>query len=108
NESIHEKGAHAMCTSIRDCTGNTTVHHNIYATSRHRHPTLGSGSPKLKKDPLLDFRNCVNYNWTGPTNIGGVRINIVGNYYRPGPMSDGASLPMQIKDDDLSYARGFM
>ncbi len=108
NESIHEKGAHAMCTSIRDCAGNTSVHHNIYATSRHRHPTLGAGVEKGKQETMLDFRNCVNYNWSGPTNIGGLKINIVGNYYRPGPMTDGASLPMQMKDGTLVNARGFM
>ena len=44
HHSVHEKGAHAMRTSIRDCMGNTSVHHNIYATSRNRHPTLGGGS----------------------------------------------------------------
>jgi pectate lyase len=43
NRSIHYRGSqHAMATSIRDCRGNTTVYHNIYSTSRQRHPTLGS------------------------------------------------------------------
>jgi pectate lyase len=107
NRSIHEKGPHAMCTSIRDCKGNTSVHHNIYATSRHRHPTLGSGSAKTNPEVLLDFRNCVNYNWSGPTNIGGMRINIVGNYYRPGPLTDIKAQPMQMKDGALDKARGF-
>jgi pectate lyase len=108
NESIHEKGAHAMCTSIRDCKGDTSVHHNIYATSRHRHPTLGGGSGKVNPQALIDFRNCVNYNWSGPTNFGGMRINVINNYYRPGPMTDNTAWPMQIKDSLVEKARGFM
>ncbi len=31
------------------------------------------------------FRNCVNYNWSGPTNLGGLQINVINNTYRPGP-----------------------
>ena len=34
HNSLHPKGAHAMCTSLRDCHGNTTLHHNIYSTSQ--------------------------------------------------------------------------
>jgi len=108
NKSIHEKGPHAMCTSIRDCKGMTSVHHNIYATSRHRHPTLGSGSAKTDPEVLLDYRNCVDYNWSGPTNIGGMKINIVGNYYRPGPLTDLKAQPFQMKDGNLDKARGYM
>jgi hypothetical protein len=108
HHSVHEKGAHAMCTSIRDCKGNTSVHHNIYATSRNRHPTLGGGSAKSNPEALIDFRNCVNYNWSGPTNLGGMKINVIGNYYRPGPLSDEARLPMQMKDSNLDKAHGYM
>ena len=44
NESLHEKGPHAMLASFRDLTGNISLHHNLFASSRDRHPTLGSGS----------------------------------------------------------------
>ncbi|NWG13965.1 MAG: pectate lyase [Acidobacteria bacterium] len=108
NKSIHEKGEHAMCTSLRQCAGDTTVHHNIYATSRHRHPTLGGGSGTSNPEALVDFRNCVNYNWSGPTNFGGMKINVVNNYYRKGPLSDRHAHPMQMKDSKLAEARGFM
>jgi len=108
NASLHHKGEHAMATSLRDCLGNTTVHHNIYSTSRNRHPTLGSGVKKGGADWILDFRNCVNYNWTGTTNLGGVQINVVANYYRPGPCTgDRSKRPFQMKDADTSRARGF-
>jgi pectate lyase len=109
HNSIHPKGPHAMCTSLRDCHGNTTLHHNIYSTSRNRHPTIGGGSGrKGYAHVVVDFRNCVNYNWQGPTNFGGMKINVVNNYYKPGPCSDPQDLPMQMKDGDTTKARGFM
>ena len=44
NNSLHEKGSHAMLASFRDLTASITLHHNLFASSRERHPTLG-GSP---------------------------------------------------------------
>jgi pectate lyase len=109
HDSIHPKGAHAMCTSLRDCQGNTTLHHNIYSTSRNRHPTIGGGTGrKGYAHVVVDYRNCVNYNWQGPTNFGGMKLNVVNNYYKPGPCSDPQDLPMQMKDGDTTKARGFM
>lgn len=107
NQSLHGKGSHAMATSLRDCYGNTTVHHNIYSTSRNRHPTLGSGIKKGGSEWIVDFRNCVNYNWNGPTNLGGLQINVMGNYYRPGPCSNPSNPAFQMKDHDTTQARGF-
>jgi len=69
SRSLHHKGEHAMASSLRDCLGHTTVHHNIYSTSRNRHPTLGSGVAKGGAQWTLDFRNCVNYNWNGRANL---------------------------------------
>jgi len=107
--SLHPKGGHAMCTSLRDCHGNTTLHHNIYSTSRNRHPTIGGGSgSKGYANVVVDFRNCVNYNWEGPTNFGGMKLNVMNNYYKPGPCSDPQDQPMQMKDGDTTKARGFM
>jgi len=110
NRSIHYRGSqHAMATSIRDCQGHTTVCHNIYSTSRQRHPTLGSGSGvKGFFDVILDYRNCVDYNWSGETNFGGMKINVAGNYYKPGPCTDVSKPPMQIKDGDTTRAQGCM
>ena len=107
NSSLHQKGSHAMATSLRDCFGNTTAHHNIYSTSRNRHPTLGSGVKKGGANWIVDFRNCVNYNWRGETNLGGLKMNVVGNYYRPGPCTQRTTRPFQMKDHDTTLARGF-
>ena len=92
NRSLHHKGEHAMATSLRDCFGNTTVYRNIYSTSRNRHPTIGSGVKKGGADWIVDFRNCVNYNWSGRTNLGGVQMNVINNYYRPGPCTKDCSV----------------
>lgn len=109
NESLHGKGPHAMCTSLRDCAGNTSVHHNIYSTSRNRHPTLGSGVTRFGSNWVVDYRNCVNYNWQGPTNLGGLQVNVIANYYRPGPCTeDLSSPPISMKDADTSRAKGFI
>ena len=109
HNSLHPKGGHAMCTSLRDCHGNTTLHHNIYSTSRDRHPTIGGGSGRKGfAHVVVDYRNCVNYNWRGPTNFGGMKLNVVNNYYKPGPCSNPKDLPMQMKDGDTTKARGFM
>lgn len=108
NQSLHGDGEHAMATSLRDCAGNTTVHHNIYSTSRSRHPTLCSGIPPGEPHWILDFRNCLNYNWRTGTNLGGVQMNVIGNYYRPGPSTTNwTARPMQIKDRETTQARGY-
>lgn len=111
NRSLHSKGEHAMCTSVRDCRGNTTLHHNIYSTSRERHPSVGPGTgAKQRAAVIVDYRNCVDYNWTGDgfNPLGGMRINVVGNYYKPGPCSDTRGLPLWIKDRDTTGAKGYM
>ena len=109
HKSIHPKGSHAMCTSLRDCHGNTTLHHNIYSTSRDRHPTIGGGTGSQGyAHVVVDYRNGINYNWQGPTNVGGMKLNVVNNDYKPGPCSDPQDLPMQMKDGDTTRARGFM
>jgi len=110
HDTIHYEGApHAMCTSLRDCHGNTTLHHNVYSTSRSRHATIGGGSGRKGfAHVLVDYRNCVDYNWQGTTNFGGMKINVVNNYYKPGPCSDPTRPPIQMKDGDTTKARGFM
>ncbi len=43
DDSLHRKGPHAKCTSFRDSKGVATLHHNIYASSRERHPSINGG-----------------------------------------------------------------
>ena len=118
NNSIHEKGAHGMLGSYRDLTGNLTLHHNIFTTSRDRHPTLGAGG-KTKENfgHIVDFRNNIIYNWGqktesgnqgGTTNFGDNLIVAINNVWRPGPESDPKIQPISIKGTEPGEACGYM
>lgn len=84
--SAHQKGAHGY----GGIAGGryASFHHNIYAHHDSRNPRLGeySGS-KFALTDLTDFRNNVIYNW-GHNNVyggEGMNVNIINNYYKPGP-----------------------
>lgn len=108
NRSLHNKGEHAMCASYRDLSGNITLHHNLFATCRDRHPTLGSA----QKPPryIIDFRNNVIYNWSagGTANFADHFINCVNNFFCPGPMTDSLKLPIAMKGGLPDLAKGYM
>lgn len=109
NESLHSRGsAHAMAASYRDPSGNLTLHHNLFATCRDRHPSLGSA----QKGPrhIVDFRNNLIYNWTSPgtANFCDHFINCINNVWRPGPTSDPLKLPIAMKGSLPDLARGYM
>ncbi len=109
NESLHSRGsAHAMAASYRDPTGNITLHHNLFASCRDRHPSLGSA----QKGPrhIVDFRNNLIYHWTSPgtANFCDHFINCINNVWRPGPTSDPAKLPIAMKGSLPDLARGYM
>jgi pectate lyase len=106
NHSLHEKGAHAMCASFRQPLGNLSVHHNLFATCRDRHPTLGGGT--VAPQWVIDFRNNVIYNWTGTANVCDSQVNMINNYFRPGPETDPAALPIAMKSELPLAARGYM
>lgn len=93
NNSIHEKGAHGMCTSFRQPKGQATIHHNIYASSRNRHPSIGGGAD------VTEFCNNIDYNWHTSNNIDGMQINVMGNYYKAGPSMEEDIPPIQFKSD---------
>jgi hypothetical protein len=98
NNSLHEKGAHGMLASFRDITAGVSLHHNLFASSRERHPTL-AGSPRTKPEAVLDFRNNVVYNMQGATNLGNSRINVINNYYLPGPDTPPERMPFSTKTE---------
>jgi hypothetical protein len=108
NQSLHNKGEHAMCASYRDLSGDISLHHNLFSTCRDRHPTLGSA----KEPPryLVDFRNNVIYNWSagGTANFADHFINCISNVWRPGPMTDPAKLPIAMKGGLPDLAKGYM
>ena len=108
NQSLHNKGEHAMCASYRDLSGNISLHHNLFATCRDRHPTLGSAQEPPRH--IIDFRNNIIYNWNagGTANFADHFINCVNNLFRPGPMTDPAKLPIAMKGSLPDLAKGHM
>ena len=107
NHSLHHKGEHAMLASFRDLTAGITLHHNLFASSRDRHPTLG-GSPRTRPDAIADFRNNVVYNLSGATNLGNCRINVINNYYRPGPQTRPGNQPLATKTENREALKVFL
>jgi hypothetical protein len=107
NDSLHEKGTHAMLASFRDLTDNISLHHNLFASSRERHPTL-AGSPRTKPEAIVDFRNNVIYNVSGATNLGNSRINVINNYYLPGPNTPRDGKPLATKTENRGALQAFL
>lgn len=90
--SVHQKGAHRY----GGIAGGkfATFHHNLYAHHDSRNPRLGEyAGSKFALTDLTDFRNNVLYNWGHNSIYGGegMNVNIVNNYYKPGP----ATIPRQ-------------
>jgi hypothetical protein len=108
NNSLHEKGSHAMAASYRSPSASISLHHNLYSTCRDRHPTLGSANEPPQF--IVDFRNNVIYNWSdgGTANFCDHFINCISNLWRPGPMTDPAKLPIAMKGSLPDMAKGYM
>ena len=113
NMSIHshyvgsDKG-HGFAGSISGDIG--SFHHNLLANCAGRNWSLAGGlTGGGKFAGHLDIRNNVVYNWHHRTNDGGVRnLNLVGNYYIPGPASKvfhllKAIMEMKLPDDVQQY-----
>jgi pectate lyase len=103
HKSIHEKGAHGYGASIG---GNRlSFHHNLFANCYARNPSIAGNTQNFTV--LLDFRNCVIYNWVIRTCDGKpLSINVVNNYYKPGAATE-ESVKRRIARIDNSENMGF-
>lgn len=92
--SGHSKGAHGYGGNWGG--SGVTYHHNLLAHHESRVPRLG---PRYttQLDERLDMRNNVFYNWAGNGCYGGeaMNVNIVNNYYKPGPGTEKRSTTIQ-------------
>ncbi len=84
--SAHDKGAHGYAAIWGG--KHASFHHNLIAHHDSRNPRFGEreGSAYALTD-LVDYRNNVIYNWGSNSAYGAeaMNINIVNNYYKPGP-----------------------
>ncbi len=82
--SGHSKGAHGYGGNWGG--SGASYHHNLLAHHGSRTPRLGP-RPSTQTDERMDFRNNVIYNFGGNGCYGGegMNVNMVNNYYKPGP-----------------------
>jgi len=80
----HSKGKHGY-GAIWGGAG-ASFHHNLLAHHESRVPRLGP-HVSTQENEYMDMRNNVFYNWAGAGCYGGegMKVNIVNNYYKPGP-----------------------
>lgn len=80
----HGKGKHGYGGIVGG--HKASFHHNLMAHHESRTPRLGP-RPSTQDRELVDMRNNVIYNWAGGGCYGGegMHVNIVNNYYKPGP-----------------------
>ena len=92
--SGHSKGAHGYGGNWGGA--GASYHHNLLAHHGSRTPRLGP-RPGTQLDERMDLRNNVMYNYAGEGCYGGeaMTVNIVNNYYKPGPATDAISAGKQ-------------
>ncbi|HMR19272.1 MAG TPA: pectate lyase, partial [Sphingobacterium sp.] len=90
--SAHDKGAHGYAGIFGGVKA--SFHHNLIAHHDSRTPRFGErGGTDIARRSLVDYRNNVIYNWGGNSAYGGegMHINLVNNYYKPGPATQNRS-----------------
>lgn len=105
--SVHEKGSHGYGGIWGG--KNASFHHNILAHHDSRNPRLGEEAGKaFALTDLVDMRNNVIYNWAGNSTYGGeaMNVNIVNNYYKPGPATPSGSKRNRIVSIDKNKNAG--
>ncbi len=104
NRSVHEKGAHGYGASWGG--ENTSYHHNLFAHCTARTPSV-AGQDR-ERTILMDHRCSVIFNWEHRSCDGKPEsINIVNNYYKPGPATRADVRRRLVRIDDTKAKYGY-
>lgn len=103
HKSVHEKGAHGYGASIGGYKA--SFHHNILSCAVARNASIAGNNQN--PTVMLDVRNCIISNWQHRSCDGKpLSINLVNNYYRPGPATQ-EEVKRRIARIDFSEHMGF-
>lgn len=103
NKSSHVKGEHGYGGIWGG--DKATFHHNLFAHHTSRNPRFNGARYFANWNEQVDFRNNVIYNWGFNSSYGGdpsdkdgakAKINIVNNYYKPGPATKNGEIHYRI------------
>lgn len=105
-QSLHSKGAHGY-GAIWGGLGASYLH-NMLVHHDSRTPRFGTGNLGDPADHVTDMRNNVIYNWSGNGCYGaeGMTVNMINNYYKPGPATTSSSKSRFIGIDDATSSDG--
>ena len=99
NLNLHSKGEHGFSASLGG--EYSTNHHNLFAHGKGRNPSIGGNHQHSTIN--LDFRNNVVFNYGTRTCDGKPRsINMVNNYYKPGPATSESIINRVARIDNAS------
>ena len=117
SSSVHGKGSHGFGGIWG--ANHSTYHHNLLAHHSSRNPRFASGCGNT------DYRNNVLYNWgyqscyggekqqKGNTKFNFANINVVANYYKPGPATKPGEVSFRIaspstRDKAADYGKWYI
>jgi hypothetical protein len=85
---------------------NGSYHHNLFANSAGRNPSIAG--QERERTINMDHRCSVIYNWRHRTCDGKpMQINVVNNYYKPGPATEAHVRQRIARIDDTHSAYGY-
>jgi hypothetical protein len=100
NSPLHPKGNHHAMGMVFSGVRNATAHHNLIAHCNAR-------NPQISKYTEGESINNVIYDWgTYATEIqAGARVNVIGNYYKPGKSWERKMKGIRIEGTETSAGR---